>query len=82
MFMLTCTIFLLYEAMGRVIKPQKVNGERMLIVAGMCLFFNLIQMKILHGGDTHYHLGGGVESGGHDHDHGEHGHQHEGGDVD
>lgn len=39
-------------------------------------------MKILHGGDTHYHLGGGVESGGHDHDHGEHGHHHEGGDID
>ena len=35
-------------------------------------------MKILHGGDTHYHLGGGVESGGHDHDH-DHGHSHEGG---
>jgi len=34
-------------------------------------------MKILHGGDTHYHLGGGIESGGHD-DH-DHGHSHEGG---
>lgn len=37
-------------------------------------------MKILHGGDTHYHLGGGVEAGGHDHDHDGHDHHHEGGD--
>jgi len=50
----------------------------MLIVAIMCFCFNLVQMKILHGGDTHYHLGGGVESGGHDHGH-DHGHSHEGG---
>ena len=45
----------------------------------MCFCFNLVQMKILHQGDGHYHLGG--ESGGgcgHDHDHG-HGHSHEGG---
>ena len=80
MFMLTLTIWLLFEAVGRVVKPQKVHGEKMLIVACMCLCFNLVQMKILHGGDTHYHLGGGVEQGGHDHGHGEHGHSHEGGD--
>jgi Co/Zn/Cd efflux system component len=78
-FMLTLTIWLLVEAMRRVLKPQPVHGEKMLIVAGMCLMFNLIQMKILHGGDTHYHLGGGIESGGHDHDHEGHGHSHEGG---
>jgi hypothetical protein len=39
----------------------------MIIVAVMGLFFNLIQMKILHSGDGHYHLGGDH---GHDHDHG------------
>ena len=51
----------------------------MLLVACMCLVFNIIQMKILHGGDTHYHLGGGIEQGGHDdHDH----HGHEGGEYD
>jgi len=60
------------------ITPQPVNGKRMMIVAFMCFGFNLVQMKILHGGDTHYHLGGGVEEGGHDH--GAHGHTHEGGD--
>ena len=52
----------------------------MLIVAVLGLIFNLIQMKILHSGDGHYHLGG-------EHDHGEghgcsgHGHGHEHGHV-
>lgn len=45
----------------------------MLIVAVMGLIFNLIQMKILHSGDGHYHLGGEHE---HDHDHGHHHHDH------
>lgn len=44
----------------------------MLITAILGLIFNLIQMKILHSGDGHYHLGGG----GHDHSHGDHGHDH------
>ena len=44
----------------------------MLGVAIMGLIFNLIQMKILHSGDGHYHLGGDHD---HDHDHG-HGHSH------
>jgi len=45
----------------------------MLIVAVMSLIFNLIQMKILHSGDGHYHLGGEHE---HDHDHGHTHHDH------
>ena len=48
----------------------------MLITAVMCFCFNLVQMKILHQGDGHYHLGGDSGGGcGHDHDHG-HGHSH------
>ncbi len=48
----------------------------MLIVAVMGLAFNLIQMKILHSGDGHYHLGGSHDHDhDHDHDHG-HGHSH------
>lgn len=47
----------------------------MLIVAIMGIFFNLIQMKILHGGEGHYHLGGEGHDHDHDHDHG-HGHDH------
>lgn len=77
-FLLTITIGLLYAAIMRVIKPQKVDGKIMLITACMCFCFNLIQMKILHQGDGHYHLGG--EHGhSHDHGHGCSGHAHEGG---
>jgi hypothetical protein len=52
----------------------------MLLVACIGLVFNLIQIKILHTGDGHYHLGG--ENHGHDHgcDHGHshsHGHSHD-----
>ena len=43
----------------------------MLITAVAGLFFNLIQMSILHQGEGHYHLGGD------DHDHGEEGHDHD-----
>jgi zinc transporter 2 len=73
------TFWLLVEATKRFFMPPQVNGEIMLIVAIMGLIFNLIQMKILHTGDGHYHLGGEHE---HDHDHGHtqhdhaHGHNH------
>ena len=50
----------------------------MIIVAIMGLIFNLIQMKILHSGDGHYHLGGGnhEHEHGHDHEHHDHDHKH------
>lgn len=68
------TIWLVYEATMRFFEPVEVKGLIMMIVAIISLFFNLIQIKILHQGDGHYHLGGG------DHDHGhDHGHHHEGG---
>ena len=74
-FLLTLTMWLLFEAINRIVKPQEVKGKEMIITAVMGLFFNLVQMKILHQGDGHYHLGGG-----HDHDHGHgHDHHHEGG---
>jgi zinc transporter 2 len=57
----------------------------MFIVAVMGLIFNLIQIKILHGGDTHFHLGEGFhghahgeEGEDHGHSHGNHGHAHAG----
>ena len=51
----------------------------MLGTAILGLLFNLIQIKILHSGDGHYHLGG-EECSGHDHDHSDesHSHSHEG----
>ena len=71
------TAWLLIEATKRFFQPPQVQGDIMLIVAVMGLIFNLIQMKILHSGDGHYHLGGEHE---HDHDHGhthhDHGHSH------
>jgi len=67
------TGWLLVEATKRFFQPPQVQGDIMLIVAVMGLIFNLIQMKILHSGDGHYHLGGEHE---HDHDHGHHHHDH------
>lgn len=67
------TIWLLKEATARFFMPPMVQGQLMFIVAVMGLIFNLIQIKILHGGDTHFHLGEGFH--GHSHD-GEEGHGH------
>ena len=67
------TGWLLVEATKRFFQPPEVKGDVMLVVAIMGLVFNLIQMKILHSGDGHYHLGGECE---HDHDHGHHAHEH------
>lgn len=66
------TLWLLVEATNRFFEPPKVHGWIMLLVACIGLVFNLIQIKILHTGDGHYHLGG--DHHGHDHDH--HGHSH------
>lgn len=68
------TIWLLYEATLRIINPQPVIGDIMFVVAVLGLCFNLIQMKILHSGDGHYHLGGDFEHS-HAHSHGP-GHSH------
>lgn len=42
------TVFLLGEATKRFYMPNMVNGNLMLPISIMGLFFNLIQMKILH----------------------------------
>jgi zinc transporter 2 len=68
MFLWALTIWLLVEATKRFVNAPEIGGTIMLITAVAGLFFNLIQIKILHGGEGHYHLGGG-----HDHDHGEEG---------
>lgn len=64
-FLLTLTIMLVFFAVGRVVNPQEVKGVEMAITAVMGLFFNLIQMKILHqdghDGHDHDHEGGRVE---------------------
>ena len=68
------TVWLFIEATYRFFEPPQVVGMNMLIIAGIALVFNLIQMKILHSGEGHYHLGG-EECPGHDHDH-DHDHDH------
>lgn len=70
------TLWLIVEATSRFFEPPIVKGNIMFIVAIISLIFNLIQMKILHSGDGHYHLGGEFHDG-HDHGHG-HGHHHHG----
>lgn len=87
-FLLTLTIWLVFEATGRVVDPQEVYGMEMAITAVGGLFFNLVQMRILHQGEGGYHMGAAPGAGcthdhgdgGHDHGHGHgHGHSHEGG---
>lgn len=69
-FLITITIWLVKEAVDRVINPSKIDADVMLFTAAAGLFFNLVQMSILHSGDDHFHLGEA-----HDHDH-SHGHSH------
>ena len=86
MFLLAITLWLMVEAVKRVITPQPVLGLEMLITACGAFCFNLVQMSLLHQGDTSYHLGGEIGGGcshGHDHGHGhshghDHGHDHSG----
>jgi zinc transporter 2 len=71
------TVWLVVEATARVWHPVEIVGNIMLITAVAGLFFNLIQMKILHSGDGHYHLGGDAAGGGCGGDHASHeGHAH------
>ena len=66
------TIWLVKEASERIINPQPIEAETMVITAVAGLFFNIVQMKILHG-SGHGHS--------HDHDH-DHDHVHKGEDDD
>merc|ERR1719242_1811144 len=64
------TIWLVYEAIDRLINPQEVDGEIMFIVACCGILVNIAMGKILHQGHGHGHH--------HGHSHG-HGHGHHGG---
>ena len=55
-FLIVLTIGLVFEAFERIEKPETIEGEVMLITAVMSLIFNLIQMRILHQDDGHYHF--------------------------
>ncbi|CAG9320224.1 SLC30A2 [Blepharisma stoltei] len=65
---LILTSFLLYEAIYRIIVPEKVDGFIMLITAIVGLLCNIIMGKVLHSSHSH-------------HDHHHHHHHHEHGDL-
>ena len=68
------TIWLLYEALMRLIYPTEVKGLVMMITAGIGLVFNLIMGKLLHGDHSHGGHSHGHSHAGHKHDH-DHGHE-------
>ncbi len=77
-FLWVLTIWLLVEATDRFVHPPEIEGFIMFVTAVLGLIFNLIQMKILHSGEGHYHLGGGDDHGhDHGHDHDDHVHKHD-----
>lgn len=85
LFIWGITIYLIVEATKRILAPPEINGEIMLIVSGMCLVFNLIQMSILHSKDMHdfaHAPGQGCSGHDHDHDHNHDHHDHSHGDHD
>jgi Co/Zn/Cd efflux system component len=53
----------------RILNPIKIEGEIMLIVSGICLVFNLLQMSILHSKDMHDFAHAPGANCGHDHIH-------------
>ena len=73
------TVWLLYEAVHRLIFPVPVDGFIMMITAAIGLLVNLAMGKVLHshGHHGHSHGHGHGHSHGHGHGHGhDHGHSH------
>lgn len=70
-------VFMAYESVWRILRPQPIQFDQAILVAGLGLVVNLVSAKMLHGSHDHHHHD-------HDHDHhhghGEHhhdGHEHE-----
>lgn len=71
------TIWLVYEAIDRMINPTNVDGKIMFIVACCGIIVNIAMSGILHQGHGHHHHGHG-HGHGHGHSHGHnHGHKHD-----
>eukprot|EP01084_Bolivina_argentea_P307029 530621_1 len=68
------TIWLVYEAITRLIKPEHVNGEIMFIVACCGIVVNIAMGMVLHGGHSHGGHHHGHSHGGHEHNNDEHKH--------
>ena len=78
LFIWLVTVWLMVEATFRILYPQTIDGYVMLVVSGICLVFNLIQMSLLHSKDLHDHVHLPGQSCNHDHGEGKHHHAHEG----
>lgn len=68
-FLVLISIFIMLEAVQRLIDPPEMNTEQLLTVSAIGLAVNLVGL-VATGGHHHHHHGGG-----HSHDHG-HGHGH------
>ena len=64
------TLWLIYEAIVRVIMKPPVDGQIMLITAVIGLFCNIIMMMTLKAAGVGHSHGGGAMHGGHDDSHG------------
>jgi zinc transporter 2 len=78
LFIWLVTVWLMVEATFRILYPQTIDGYVMLVVSGICLVFNLIQMSLLHSKDLHDHAHLPGQSCNHDHGEESHHHAHEG----
>ena len=74
------TVFLVIEAVQRIVKPQAVDGKIMFITGACGLAVNILMMKVLHQGHnhSHNHSHGGADEGGHPHHSHSHSHGGEG----
>ncbi|KAJ3769191.1 cation efflux protein [Lentinula raphanica] len=74
-FLLLISIFIVFEAIQRILDPPEMDTSQLLLVSSLGLAVNLFGMFAMGG---HHHHGGHSHSHGHGHSHGneEHGHSH------
>lgn len=87
-FLILISIFIIFEAIQRLLDPPEMNTNQLLLVSGLGLGVNLFGMFAMgghhhghsHGGHSHGHSHGGGSSHSHSHSHGhddhDHGHSH------
>ena len=61
------TLWLLFEAVERVLHPEEVNGKVMVITASFGLLINIVMAKVLHSPLNKHHNCSHGHSHGHDH---------------
>ncbi|KZT55246.1 cation efflux protein [Calocera cornea HHB12733] len=73
-FLILISVFIVFEAVQRLLDPPEMNTNQLLLVSSLGLAVNLFGM-FATGGHAHHHHG---HSHGHDHHHAMHPHSHEG----